>query len=182
MMVGLTAGHHAYDTGATGGGLLEHIITLQTLGHAISYLAERKIYVVSPCGKLSRKITELNRYRRDLSCAVEIHYNSVASPNASGVEVIYHPGSTRGRTLATILGERVSSVDKLRLRKVMDTNELNRRLGFTREVAAPAVIIEPLWISNPQERELARDPQVIKEISIAIADSIIEFTNLWGRI
>jgi N-acetylmuramoyl-L-alanine amidase len=177
-MVGLTAGHHAYDSGAVGittGWPREHLLTLQTLGHAMSFLASSGIYVVSPTGKLSRKIAELNRHKVEV--AVEIHYNSVASPNLSGLEAVYHPGSTRGKALAEHLAHKLASLEFLHLHRIVDTNRLGRRLAFTREVAAPAVIIEPLWISNPQERKVVEDPANVRIIGAAIGAGILEFIN-----
>jgi len=182
-LVGLTAGHYANDTGAVAAIngdrsqlITENIKTIITLGHAMSYLGDHGIYPVSPTGKLSAKITELNRY--PLICAVEIHYNSAGVSTPHGVEAIYHPGSVKGKDLAERIYNKLIALDFLTPRRIMDTNELGRRLAFTREVAAPAVIIEPLWLSNPQElEEVAIDTSRLKMIGETIGSAIVDFVN-----
>ncbi len=174
IQVGLTAGHHATDPGAVNDPLQENLLNLQVLGAAMTFLAGNDIYVVSPTGKLSRKIQELNRH--NLRCAVEIHFNSAGSASPQGVESIYHPGSVHGRVLANFLFDRLIELPMgLVPRRVVDTNHLGRRLAFTRDVMAPAVIIEPLWISNPQEKAVAMSQDNLKIIGETIAEAMLEF-------
>ena len=174
-LVGLTAGHNAKDSGAVRDPVQENLLTLQTLGYAMSYLASREIYTVSPTGKLSSKILELNRYK--LACAVEIHYNAFSNTTVKGVESIYHPGSVKGLRLAEGIYNEMTDLPFLSPRKVVHTKELGRRLAFTREVSAPAVIIEPLWISNPDERAAVEDPDKVRMIGHAVAKAIINFLS-----
>ena len=171
--VGLTAGHHAFDSGAVNVPLQENLLTLRVLGFAMAFLAEKGIYTVSPTGKLSRKIQELNRHKLD--CAVEIHFNSAAATSAQGIESIYHPGSVKGRQLANFLFDKLQDLPFLEGRRVVDTNHLGRRLAFTRDVMAPAVIIEPLWISNPEEKAVAMSQDNLKMIGETIGQAMLEY-------
>ena len=175
-IVGLTAGHNASDPGAINDPLQENLLTLRVLGFAMAFLAEKGVYVVSPTGKLSRKIQELNRH--SLECAVEIHFNSATATTASGIESIYHPGSVKGRNLANFLFDKLEALPFLKGRRVVDTNHLGRRLAFTRDVMAPAVIIEPLWISNPDEKAVAMSQDNLKIIGETIGQAILEFLQL----
>lgn len=174
-IVAVTAGHWSAQSGSVANSYQENIVTLQTTGYAISYLAMHGVYAVTTSGKLSHKVRHLNRF--PLRCAVEIHYNATTSPDVNGAEVIYHPGSVKGLRLARSVYNEILSVHGITERRVIDTDQLGRNLLFTRKIKCPSIIVEPLWLTNPIESTILAANGNVREIGEAIGRGILRYLN-----
>jgi N-acetylmuramoyl-L-alanine amidase len=86
-----------------------------------------------------------------LRLAVELHFNSDASPSANGHEWLYWPGSIKGRLAATELHLAMCrDFPGIRPRGVKVPPD-GRGTAFLRETPCPAVIAEPFFGSNPRD-------------------------------
>ena len=104
---------------------------------------------------------------------VSLHLNANSSPAAEGVSTYYFPRSRAGELLAD---EILSAVVALGRR---DCRSHARSYPTLKETRMPAVIVEPAFITNPDEEKRLEEPGFRAEIADAIATGIFRF---WGRI
>lgn len=102
---------------------------------------------------------------------VSIHHASHDTPTARGT-ASYHferlgYQSHRGRMAATYVQRGVS-----RALGTTDIGEFGRSYDILRETNIPAVMVEPLHLTNPQELELASDPYYPATVAEAIASAL----------
>jgi len=104
---------------------------------------------------------------------ISVHSNSY-SKTSTGTEVLYYSPSKRSKALAEILDRKIVGVLKLADRgaKGMFVGRGSAILHFTK---MPAVILEPFFISNPND--LARVRECLPELAKAIADGVTEWFN-----
>ena len=57
-------------------------------------------YTPVKSGTLTEKVAFINKEATKGSIAIEIHFNASESRKAQGIETLYFPGSTQGKTLA----------------------------------------------------------------------------------
>ncbi|MBY3175365.1 hypothetical protein HFO61_07680 [Rhizobium leguminosarum] len=84
------------------------------------------------------------------TCAIELHFNS-ASPDATGTEMLYAPGSGEGRKMALELAEEVKVLLGLTLRHGDGTRPLqagDRGHSSVVALSVPTVLVEPFFGSN----------------------------------
>src|SRR5918995_358980 len=102
---------------------------------------------------------------------ISIHHAHHGSPNAEGTTSFYFSRlgyqSHRGRMAATYLQRGVS-----RALDTLDIGELGRSYDILRETNIPAVVVEPLYLTNPRELELASDPYYPTTVAEAIAGAL----------
>jgi N-acetylmuramoyl-L-alanine amidase len=102
---------------------------------------------------------------------VSIHHAHHPTPAAGGTASFYFERlgyqSHRGRMAATYLQRGVS-----RALQTCDIGEFGRSYDILRETNIPAVMMEPLHLSNPRERELAFDPEYPATVAEAIAGAL----------
>jgi N-acetylmuramoyl-L-alanine amidase len=102
---------------------------------------------------------------------VSIHHASHPTPAARGTASFYFGRlgyqSHRGRMAAAYLQRGVSQALGTR-----DIGELGRSFEILRETNIPAVILEPLYLSNPEELDLASDPYYPATVAEAIASAL----------
>jgi len=151
-VVGITAGHWFQDSGAVASGIQENMLNLRVQGKVITTLAEAGVYVVTATGELANKVQQLNTY--PLLAAIEIHFNAVENATVKGAEVIYNDNNQRGKHLATLIYGSLCQLPFIdKNRRVLSMSELGRgNLFFLKSTKADAVIVEPLWLSNPMDR------------------------------
>jgi N-acetylmuramoyl-L-alanine amidase len=172
--VGVSAGHWLNDPGACYAPWIENILNANILGSCISYLASHDVYPVVTSGPLSHKVQHFNMF--PLLAAVDIHFNAVDNHSVKGAEVIYLHKSEKGKLLAQKIYDSLLLLPFLAPRKVVDTEELGRGdLAFLKKIKCPSVIVEPCWLSNPQESQLLQDPAKRAAIGEAIARGILAF-------
>src|SRR5918994_387845 len=102
---------------------------------------------------------------------ISIHHAHHGSPRAEGTTSFYFSRlgyqSHRGRMAATYLQRGVS-----RALNTLDIGELGRSYDILRETNIPAVVVEPLYLTNPRELELASDPYYPTTVAEAIAGAL----------
>jgi len=102
---------------------------------------------------------------------ISIHHAAYRSPNASGTASFYFSRlgyqSHRGRMAATYIQRGVS-----RALETLDVGEFGRSYDILRETNMPAVLLEPLYLTNPHELELASDPYYPATVAEAVAGAL----------
>ncbi len=104
---------------------------------------------------------------------ISLHGNWVDEPRARGGAVYYfqrsHYFSEHGRRLADYMGERLTSAG------VPFLGSFGRNYAMLRESAAIAVIVEPLFLSSPQDERLARRPDHIETLAQALLGGLADY-------
>ncbi len=102
---------------------------------------------------------------------VSIHHAHHPTPTASGTASYYFERlgyqSHRGNMAATYIQRGLS-----RALGTRDIGEFGRSYDILRETNIPAVMLEPLHLSNPEELELALDPYYPATVAEAIAGAL----------
>ena len=102
---------------------------------------------------------------------VSIHHAAHRTPRACGTASFYFERlgyrSHRGRMAAIYLQRGISKTLGTR-----DLGEFGRSYEILRETNIPAVVLEPLHLTNPRELELASDPYYPATVAEAIAGAL----------
>ena len=102
---------------------------------------------------------------------VSVHHAAHHTPSACGTASFYFERlgyrSHRGQMAATYVQRGVS-----RTLETCDIGEFGRSYEILRETNIPAVVLEPLHLTNPKELELATDPYYPAAVAEAIASSL----------
>jgi N-acetylmuramoyl-L-alanine amidase len=102
---------------------------------------------------------------------VSIHHASHQTPTACGTASFYFGWlgyrSHRGRMAAAFVQKGVSQT-----LGTCDIGEFGRSFEILRETNIPAVVIEPLYLTNPGEMDLASDPYYPTTVAEAIASAL----------
>ena len=108
---------------------------------------------------------------------VSNHQNRFDDPDVCGPQVFYAPGSVEGEKLARCVQESMNeALEVEKPRKQMEGNYYIVKSG-----AAPAVIVECGFLSNPTEEALLLDPAYQQKIGQAIADGLEDYVELLSR-
>ena len=97
---------------------------------------------------------------------LSLHLNSHSEPTAEGASTYYFPRSRAGEVLAD------SVKDQLVHLGLRDCRSHPRSYSILRETRMPAVLVEPAFISNPDEAKLLIDPDFRATIATAIAAGV----------
>ena len=97
---------------------------------------------------------------------LSLHLNSHSEPTAEGASTYYFPRSRAGEILADSVKDRLVHLG------LRDCRSHPRSYSILRETRMPAVLIEPAFISNPDEAKLLRDPDFRATIAAAIAAGV----------
>lgn len=124
--------------------------------------------------RLSRTETEApdstERARRANDAGAEIflslHLNSHSEPNAEGASTYYFPRSNSGEALADAIRDHLVELG------LRDCRSHARSYAILKETRMPAVLVEPAFISNPDEAKLLADPDFRRTIARAIASGV----------
>jgi N-acetylmuramoyl-L-alanine amidase len=102
---------------------------------------------------------------------VSVHHAFHPTPTACGTASYYFGRlgyqSHRGRMAAAYLQRGISQALGTR-----DIGEFGRSFEILRETNIPAVILEPLHLTNPEELDLASDPYYSATVAEAIASAL----------
>jgi N-acetylmuramoyl-L-alanine amidase len=193
----LSAGHYPSARGAcfpaSGGphAFCEHDEAVRWVAQLTPLIREQYPVVEVPTGTIESKVTWLNSYSvpadHRVALAAEVHFNSNEQRRGSGSEVLYYPGSRRGRRAAELVQEALAVIyrdrgvqegwylgDKPgRIDYIGDVEGDEKLLAFLSPPRFPSVIIEPEFIFNRAVIEATRD-----EVCELIAQAIIEFCNV----
>jgi N-acetylmuramoyl-L-alanine amidase len=172
MRICISAGHGLRDPGAVNNKLRlkEHLHayaiawelrdSLEALGHKVEF--------ISCFQTLGEKIQNVNTLHRQVpfDLAVEIHFNSAASPQANGTEVLYY--STKNQSRAAMISAALATALDTRDRGAVKRDNL----GWLKRTDPPALIVETLFIQNEQEARIMHSPGFHFIAADAIARSI----------
>jgi N-acetylmuramoyl-L-alanine amidase len=100
-----------------------------------------------------------------------VHHAAHHTPSAGGTASFYFERlgyqSHRGRMAAAYVQKGVS-----RTLGTCDIGEFGRSYDILRETNIPAVVLEPLFLTNPAELELASDPYYPATVAEAVAGAL----------
>lgn len=119
---------------------------------------------------------ERQQQASDAGCAVTIdfHFNS-NGPTAKGGEVWYKPDDAASLSLANDI---INGVARLGL-PVLGTNSAvpGTRSAFIRHYASPAVLTEPLFVSNPEQAAWIHNDENLSALATAISGALENATG-----
>jgi len=127
---------------------------------------------------------------KDQECdiLISLHCNS-GGAQAQGIEAWFAHGNEEGKRLASgILGVLTAETgavsrgikDDADWRPSSDPNWTGG-MGVLRYFPGPAVLLELLFISNPQEEKLLSSPEFQQKCAHAIACGVLDFINSWKK-
>lgn len=167
------AGHGGRDPGSIDGRIAEKQLTLAVALQVQELLAEAGARVIMT----RTRDTEVDNYERaylandhDADVFVSIHFNAYKDREMAGTET-YHYGTTAaGKKLA-------QAVHNALLNRLGRPDRGVRTADFIvlRETAMPAILVESMYLTNPDERAAAADPAVQREIAMAIVEGLATF-------
>lgn len=181
-IIGLCGGHHSKDTGVVVNDVEERMLNMLIASSVARVLGRLGYYVVFASGTIGRKVQTLNA--ADVDVCVDIHFNA-AGPSAKGAEVLYY---NSGKELAKCVYSRMLEVPGISTGKgaIRDSdikirdaqgNLVGRSLGFLRKTKAPAIIVEPAFLTNSSEYDLCLNPTFQDRLAKAIAIGIIDYVK-----
>ncbi|MFZ3172086.1 MAG: N-acetylmuramoyl-L-alanine amidase [Carboxydocellales bacterium] len=104
---------------------------------------------------------------------ISIHANS-ATPKASGIETLYHPGNLSGKRLAELVQQELIRATKAPNRGTKPRTDL-AVLNGTNKYSIPGVLVELGFISNPGEEVKLNTKQYQQVIADAIVRAMVRF-------
>ena len=106
---------------------------------------------------------------------ISLHANSDRSAEARGAACYYfqrsHYYSEHGRRLADHLGARLEAAGAPNL------GAFGRNYGLLRETRGIAVLVEPLFLSNPDEERLAASPSHLEALARALVGGLSDYLS-----
>lgn len=167
MKITIDAGHGGYYPGCVSDKLYEKDIVLE-LGILLKEKLKENGHEVQLTRKedndirLWERCQKANRFESDIF--ISLHINAHENKKPNGCETLYFPESEKGKILAECIQKEL--VKKL---NCFDRGIKERgTLVVLKYTQMPAVLIEPLFLSNPKEKELIKQDYYKK----AIVDSI----------
>lgn len=165
-------GHGGADPGAKGyDGTYEKDLTLKTSKYIAGYLTSKGARVfLTRTTDVKKELCDIvafaNRINADIYIAV--HFNSIEKGKISGTETYYYtPQSFR---LASLLHKRM-----LLLLRRQDEGVKRAKFYTISKANMPAVLVEPIYISDMQESILARSKTLQKEIAKAVVLGVEDY-------
>ena len=110
----------------------------------------------------------------DADLFVSIHLNTHAEPTAEGTSTYFFGGSRAGEAAADQVQEQLV---RLGLR---DCRSHARSYQLLRETRMPAVLVEPVFITNPDEAKRLQDHEFLSAVADAIAAGLRRFYDVSG--
>ncbi|MDQ4144514.1 MAG: N-acetylmuramoyl-L-alanine amidase [Actinomycetota bacterium] len=169
-LIVIDPGHGGEDTGDAGqGGPSEADLCWD--------LAERLAAALAGAGgrvRFTRTETEgpdaSERARRanevDGDIFLSLHLNSHSEPTADGASTYYFPRSRAGEILADCVKDHLVHLG------LRDCRSHPRTYSILRETRMPAVLVEPAFITNPDEAKMLLDPDFRATLATAIAAGV----------
>lgn len=111
----------------------------------------------------------------DADLFLSIHLNTHAEPTAEGTSTYYFGSSRAGEGLAEQIQDQLV---RLGLR---DCRSHARSYALLRETRMPAVLVEPVFITNPDEAKRLEDHEFLSNVADAIAAGVRRFYELSER-
>ena len=168
--VAVSVGHNPNQPGFKVGTISEYSEMNVLAGLVVQKLqmACHKGYLIGT-GRLEQKVGRVNLLAPD--CAIELHLNA---GGGHGYEMLYYPGSVKGKALAASVNSSVGLVLNSRNRGIKEGwYKMDKKNGpdyFLAQTNCPAIIFEMYFLDNAEERAT-----YIGALSIldAVADRIV---------
>lgn len=149
MKFAVYAGHGGSDPGAVTGSRKEKDYTLKVMTKITSLLKSAGHTVINNrTTDVARSITAdaTKADNNNVTAVIEIHLNSNSGTPGTGCETYYYSTSTKGKTLAKAINDRIAALGyKDRGIKTGDN------LGIVRRPKAPSVLVETAFINNDDD-------------------------------
>ncbi len=110
--------------------------------------------------------------RANADVFVSVHCNADSRGITEGTETYYYPNGAASEELARVLHAQLVNTLQRPDRGVRYGN-----FAVLREAKMPAVLLELLYLTSPQEERLLRNPQVQRMIAEAVRDGLVEFLS-----
>ena len=171
----LDPGHGGKDSGAQAGGIVEKSLTLEVAIAAATELRRRGVTVLltrrnDTFVELADRANASNTFGADLFLA--IHADSNPSPLKIGHSILLpQSGNPRSREAAQWLDRDLTAAGS----PSHIIRHDDRGLYVLRHVACPAILLEMGFLSNPIEAGLLRNPTYRQQLSLAIANGVIDY-------
>lgn len=158
MHIGICAGHSVRTPGAVAGGMTEQSLCRDLADRIWRIGAERGWTVDDPRSDcmplgyptyLRHRIEHFNATMPD--CALDLHLNACTDPATNYSLVLHGPDRDDSRRLAEALAGQFVELP-WRVASPRTDEAIGRRLAFVREIACPAVVVEPLFLTSPEAR------------------------------
>lgn len=201
--VGLDPGHSLADVGAAGGGLKEYELTLLIALRVKALLEERGLRA-SLSRQDERSLTDFSepdpiervRVEQEARIAavgkariyVSIHFNGYGDPRVRGAETYYNGDSHGGESLRlaravhrSLLAEvRGGTGYQLPDRGVKEDLWTGKPYGhfFSLRGDMPSVLVEVMFLSNPQEAALMAQDESREAVARGLAAGIVDYLML----
>lgn len=188
LLVVIDPGHGGAETGSIGYGadgepeLYEKKVNLQIALRANTLLVQAGVKTLMTRTtdtdvSLAKRAEIANEADADLF--VSIHNNSFTSPDAVGSEVLY--GSDVVSEEYGISGKRLAQLIQEEMVEQLQRPDRGLKhqpgMAVIRLSKMPAVIVEGLFLSNPEELKMLQDSEYIERQAVAIARGIVRALN-----
>jgi len=155
----------------------EHTEALKVIEYLYYNLRDKSFMTVEIFnGTLEKKVEGINKYHPHL--ALEVHFNSHADSDAHGCEVL-HSGTAKSIDIAERIQRRLVEILKREDRGTKvgyyEGNTEKGMLYYLKKTKCPAIIIEPLFLSNLNDAGLLFSLQGHIKIESAIRLGINDY-------
>ncbi len=173
-IIALDAGHGGRDFGALGKNFREKDLNLKLGAELFTQLLElkmRPILLRSGDYDLSLRERVNIASKKEADVFLSLHHNGFSNPAARGCETFYFPGSKQGRKLA-----RHMQTEMLKFLSVPDRGiKSSKNLYVLRATSMPAVLVEPLFVTSPQDQEIYSTSDYFKELAARLIRGLHKF-------
>ena len=184
MKIFIDPGHNysGADTGAAGNGLREQDVSYFVGSYLTKYLSDAGFDVKCSRNKLADNVAatfnrsinyrymQANEFKADYF--ISLHCDASADKDAKGAHVcVYSKNSTAERLASAVIKKLIPLGLDGRSEKITE----RKNLGVLKHTNMPAILIEMGFITNPENANLMRSPEVIAR---AIFEGICEFTGV----
>ena len=142
---------------------------LEQKGYRVGLTRSRDFFV-----PLDKRVNLANNARAGIF--VSIHYNSCPNSSASGIEIFYSEDSNKRSTISKKLAEAIllktSQHTEAKSRGVKKGN-----LFVLKQTNMPSVLLEPGFLTNPEERDKIKQRDYLDKIAKGIAEGIDNFVK-----
>ncbi len=123
---------------------------------------------------IAKQSREMRQLQPDCKCALELHYNAAANPQAKGCEFLCfsNSGVSLARELVSAYKEQFADM-KLRRDEGVYKISSGNGVGWLKTVPPPAVIAEPFFSSN--EKEMLFFDSNKEALALAYAKGLLKF-------
>lgn len=177
----IDAGHGGKDSGAVGNGLYEKNVVLDLAKRIEAKLKQYKNVQVLQSRttdvflELSERANKANQWGAD--CFISLHLNSFGDSSAKGFETFIYNGTVDS---ATIAFQNVMHTEIFRQigPNTVDRGKKRANFAVLRESNMKAILGENLFVSNPAESALLKQPTFLDKVAQGYVNGLEKFYGL----